>query len=83
MPLPYKLPYQRPLMNPGDMADLVTAGGLEQIKAEALQGIREQREEILKAFLAKYELAPNEVEQVIEYTPTGIRWFIHKKKGVL
>ena len=74
-----EFPYRMPPISSSDMADIVTAGGLGQIKAEAVGGIRAQREEITKAFLAKYELEPNEVEQIIEQMPDGIRWYIRKK----
>jgi hypothetical protein len=53
---------------------------IEKIKFE----IMEQREEILRAFIAKYGWQPEEVEQVIEmsdYASGVIRWSIRKKGG--
>ncbi len=39
-----------------------------------------QREEILKAFIAKYNVEPNECEQIVEHYPSGkIRWYVRKK----
>lgn len=45
-----------------------------------LSSIYEQREKILEAFIAQYKLKPDEVEQVVEYTNNGIRWYLKKKQ---
>ena len=37
------------------------------------------KEEILRAFIAKYGYQPDEVEQVVENTPTGTIWSVRKK----
>jgi hypothetical protein len=41
--------------------------------------ILEQREEILKAFVAKYNLQPDEVEEVIEHRGTETVWYLRRK----
>jgi hypothetical protein len=51
----------------------------EKILAISKQ-IMEQREEILKAFIAKYGFAPDEAVQVIEYTHNGTRWYVEKRR---
>ena len=38
-----------------------------------------QREEILIAFIVKYGLNPNEIEQVVQYSNNGMKWFVRKK----
>jgi hypothetical protein len=43
-----------------------------------------QREEILRAFIAKYGFDPDEVEQVVDmndYDKLIIRWYVRKKGG--
>lgn len=59
---------------------MITTGleTIDKIRSE----IADQREEILKAFLAKYKVQPEECEQIIENTPTGIRWYVRKKSLV-
>lgn len=39
-----------------------------------------QREEILRAFIAKYGCGPEEVEQVVANTPEGSKWFVRKRE---
>ena len=40
------------------------------------------REEILKAFIAKYGCGPEEVTQIIQNTLEGTKWWVEmKKKG--
>ncbi len=41
--------------------------------------IQQQREEILRAFIAKYGWQPDEVEQVQEYRLDGVRWYVRKR----
>ncbi len=41
--------------------------------------IIEQREEILRAFVAKYKLHPDECEQVIEQSKDKIVWRVRKR----
>jgi hypothetical protein len=53
---------------------------INRIKIEVM----EQREEILRAFIAKYGWQPEEVEQIIDmsdYASGVIRWYIRKKGG--
>ncbi len=45
-----------------------------------LDGIHSQREEILRAFIAKYGCEPDEVVQVENTTPTGTRWWVERRK---
>lgn len=40
---------------------------------------REQREEILRAFIAKYGLQPDEVVQVYKITPEGWVYSVRKR----
>ncbi len=47
---------------------------------KTLDGIYSQREEILRAFLAKYGCDPDEVVQFEETTPTGTKWWVERKK---
>lgn len=45
-----------------------------------LHGIHSQRQEILKAFIAKYGCEPDECEQVIiSDMENVVRWFVRKK----
>lgn len=41
--------------------------------------IAAQREEILCAFIAKYGLEPDEIEQVCVLTINGFRWYVRKR----
>ncbi len=43
------------------------------------RSVLRQREEILAAFIAKYGLEPDEVEQVSMATNEGEVWFVRKK----
>ncbi len=52
------------------------------MKDDIFQEIMDQREEILKAFFAKYGLEPDLIEQVVEYLPHRIVWTI-RPKGIL
>lgn len=47
-----------------------------------ITSIYEQREEIIKAFIAQYGFKPDEVEQVIQYGRDSIKWFVRKKEGI-
>ena len=45
-----------------------------------IEGVYEQREEILRAFAAKYcGLEPDEVEQVITFDGDKITWTVRRK----
>jgi hypothetical protein len=46
---------------------------------EFIKKIMQQREEIAEAFIAKYGLDPAEVEQVVEYQPMKIVYYLRKK----
>ena len=48
---------------------------------EKLEGIKEQREEIVKAFIAQHGCSPDECEQVVENTTTVTKWYVRKKAG--
>lgn len=43
--------------------------------------ILEQREEILSAFIAKYGIEPNEIEQVERQDENETIWFVRRKVG--
>lgn len=62
-------------------------GGFEQISfqfdariAEMLAEINDQREEICRAFIAKYSLDPDQCEQVIQNTGNTTTWFVRKRE---
>lgn len=44
------------------------------------QSVIENREEILRAFIAKYGYEPDEVEQIEQHTPGLIRWYVRKRE---
>lgn len=44
-----------------------------------IREITKQREEIIEAFIAKYGTNPDEIEQVVESTPTQIIWYVRKR----
>ena len=46
---------------------------------DLLDPIFDQREEIIRAFMAKEGLYPDEVEQVVGFTNKGIKWFVRKR----
>jgi hypothetical protein len=55
----------------------------EQLKfKKALKGairrIVNQREEIIEAFMAKYGIDPAHMRQIVENTPTGLKWHIER-----
>ena len=56
---------------------------IETIKTKILDNlitsIYDQREQIVTAFIAQYGYKPDEVEQVVQYTGNGIKWFVRKK----
>lgn len=52
----------------------------EEVLRETMEFIREQREEILTAFIAQYGCRPDEVEQVIQYFPQSIVYRVGKKE---
>jgi hypothetical protein len=57
--------------------DIVKKEFVEEIWREVLN----QREEILKAFIAETGLYPSECEQVEQRNPDGtITWFVRKRK---
>jgi len=57
------------------MVEVIKDGAVD----EAIGSIYEQREQIVEAFIAQYLLRPDEVEQVVEYTNSGTRWYIRKR----
>lgn len=52
---------------------------LAQLVESELRLIVEQREEIIRAFIAKYNCLPDEIEQVEELTDMGRRWYLRRK----
>jgi hypothetical protein len=63
-------------MSPRDDLDIA----LDKIKLEII----EQREEIIRAFVAKYGLEPEECEQVLDFSDYAnhiIHWSVKKKGG--
>lgn len=56
-----------------------SGGELEALRKEVFSGIHAQREEILRAFVAKYGCDPDEVTQVFEpHDGFGFRWYVTK-----
>jgi hypothetical protein len=47
---------------------------------EFIEKIMTQREEIAEAFIAKYGLQPDEIEQIVEYQPLKIIYYLRKKQ---
>jgi hypothetical protein len=45
-----------------------------------MEEIVEQREEILKAFISKYDCQPNECEQIVEYNGNTMIFYVRKRK---
>ena len=37
------------------------------------------REEILRAFIAKHGFDPDDAEQVVEYLPNGVHYYVRKR----
>ena len=52
---------------------------LLNLKLQMVTGLMEQREEILKAFIAKYGIEPDDVEQVFEHEGDKIIWRVRRK----
>lgn len=50
----------------------------KQFAEHCVRQILEQRDEIVKAFIAKYGFEPDRAIQVEERTATGFRWSIHQ-----
>ena len=46
-----------------------------------ISSIYEEREKIIKAFIAEYGCKPEEIEQIVQYTGNEIKWFVRKKLG--
>ena len=51
----------------------------ESLIIGAWQDVIAQREEILRAFIAKYGYQPDEIVQVEQRTETGWRWYVQRK----
>lgn len=54
----------------------------EQIQS-AIHRVYAQREEILEAFIAKYKCQPDEIVQVQQQTPTGLKWWVERQAKTL
>lgn len=48
---------------------------------EGLDAVAAEREEVLKAFLAKHKCAPDDVEQVHRMSPEGMVWFLRLRRA--
>lgn len=59
----------------------VTIADLQSITQNAWQQVIAQREEILQAFIAKYGMQPDEIEQVEQRTETGWRWWVQPRRS--
>ncbi len=58
----------------------ILADEIGELIARAQREINLQREEILRAFIAKYGWEPDECEQVLEMTESGgTRWYVRRK----
>ena len=51
----------------------------QSLASKIYKDVLEQREEILKAFIAKHGYQPEEIEQVFQSTPDGFRWWVRKR----
>lgn len=51
----------------------------EQELNTKLNALLEQREEIVRAFIAKYNCQPDEIGQVEQQTDSGLIWYVTKK----
>jgi hypothetical protein len=47
---------------------------------KAVEGIMNNREKILEAFIAKYGWSPDKIVQVLEFTRTGMSWSLRVKE---
>lgn len=52
-----------------------------QLRNQAIKAIAAQREEIIRAFMAKYYCDPEDVEQVIILEGNTIRWYVRWRKS--
>ena len=55
---------------------------LQEMIRREIDAVMNQREEILRAFIAKYSCQPDEIEQVEVRTETGWRWYAQRKNPV-
>lgn len=53
---------------------------LQSVVQEAWQQVIAQREEILRAFVARYGMQPDEIEQIEQRTATGWRWWVQPRR---
>ena len=51
----------------------------QQTVKETVRQVIEQREEIIRAFIAKYECGPDEIIQVMQKTEEGVKFCVRKK----
>ncbi len=70
------MPYAKSMQVSGDEM-------YEQELNTKLNALLEQREEIVRAFIAKYNCQPDEITQVEQRTPTGYIWYVTKKERTL
>ncbi len=51
---------------------------MQAVCSQAIHDVMEQREEILRTFVAKYGFEANRAVQIVQHTPTGSRWFVKR-----
>ena len=61
------------------MADRIIENFSKSIGRITAQEIYAQREEILEAFIAKYNCNPDEIEQVIQTEYNKVIWYLRKR----
>jgi len=50
-----------------------------EMALDTYKSVLAQREEILRAFVAKYNCQPDEIVQIEEKTENGMRWYLGYK----
>ena len=55
---------------------------MDDLMRVAFENIMAQREEVLRAFIAKHGLLPDKVEQIIEKRGNKIRWYLRRCRCV-
>lgn len=73
VPLDARMTYASPHSQPGP------ADAVRDVINEAMQRIAEQREEIIRAFIAKHQLEPDQCEQVVEISPGKVHFYVRRK----
>jgi hypothetical protein len=63
-----------------DEAQTALSRSIEVAHAKYVESVLANREEILRAFVAKYGFEPDEAIQVIQQTDMGLRWWVEKRE---